>query len=128
VPESLPAITGRQLIRLLKLDAWEEGRRMNHGRSLHKMFPDGRTRVTIVPDKQSPLPTGTLAAILGPKQTGIGRDGLAALVREHGLGKKGWTRPSSLPREGVVYRPVSPSGDGILLRPMLAGRLPRSPA
>jgi predicted RNA binding protein YcfA (HicA-like mRNA interferase family) len=89
VPESLPAITGRQLIRLLKLDGWEEGRRVNHGRSLHKVFPDGIARVTIVPDKRSPLPTGTLGAILGPKQTGIGRDGLAALIREHGIGKKG---------------------------------------
>ena len=89
MPESLPASTGRQLIRLLKLDGWEEGRRVNHGRSLHTVVPDGSARVTIVPDKRSPLPTGTLAAILGPKQTGLGRDGLSTLVREHGIGKKG---------------------------------------
>jgi predicted RNA binding protein YcfA (HicA-like mRNA interferase family) len=89
VSVALPAVTGRQLIRLLKLDGWEEGRRVNHGRSLHKTFPDGRTRVTIVPDKRTPLPTGTLSAILGPKQTGLGREGLASLIAQHGLGKKG---------------------------------------
>jgi predicted RNA binding protein YcfA (HicA-like mRNA interferase family) len=89
VPAALPAITGRQLIRLLKLDGWEEGRRANHGRSLHKTFDDGRTRVTLVPDKRTPLPTGTLAAILGAKQTGLGRDGLATLIEKYGLGKKG---------------------------------------
>lgn len=89
MPDSRPPVTGRQLIRLLKLDGWEEGRRVNHGRSLHKVFPDGTTRVTVVPDKRSPLPTGTQAAILGPKQTCLGRHGLAALIRQHGIGKKG---------------------------------------
>ena len=87
--DALPAVTGRQLIRLLIPDGWEEGRRVNHGRSLHKAFPDGRTRVTVVPDKRSPLPDGTLSAILGPKQTGLGRNGLAALIKRHGVGKKG---------------------------------------
>ena len=87
--DALPAITGRQLIRLLILDGWEEGRRTNHGRSLHKTFPDGRTRVTLVPDKRTPLPIGTLATILGPKQSCIGRDGLAALIANHKVGKKG---------------------------------------
>lgn len=62
---------------------------MTHGRSFHKAFPDGVVRVTIVPDKRSPLPIGTLATILGVKQTGIGRDGLAALIQQHGIGKKG---------------------------------------
>jgi len=89
VPDALPAITGRQLIRLLIQDGWEEGRRVTHGRSLHKAFPDGRTRLTLVPDKRSPLPAGTLSAILGPKQTGLGRDGLAALITRFGIGKKG---------------------------------------
>lgn len=89
MPDALPAITGRQLIRLLLLDGWEEGRRVNHGRSLHKAFPDGRTRVTLVPDKRSPLPAGTLGAILGPRQTTLGREGLARLIVEHGIGKKG---------------------------------------
>ena len=87
--ESLPAITGRQLIRLLKMDGWEEGRRVNYGCSLHRAFPDRLARVTIVPDKRSPLPPGTLAAILGPKQTCIGRVGLAALIQRYGIGKKG---------------------------------------
>jgi len=77
------------LIRLLRLDGWEEGRRVNHGRSFHKTFPDTVPRVTLVSDKRTPLPSGTLAAILGPKQTGIGREGLAALIARHGIGKKG---------------------------------------
>lgn len=88
--DALPAVSGRQLIRLLKLDGWEEGRRVNHGRSFHKHFPiEGRGRVTVVPDKRTPLPDGTLAAILGPKQTNIGREGLATLIATHKLGKKG---------------------------------------
>jgi hypothetical protein len=45
--------------------------------------------VTLVPDKRTPLPDGTLAAILGPKQTGIGRAGMAALIERHKVGKKG---------------------------------------
>lgn len=45
----------------------------------------GRIRVTVVPDKRSSLPPGTLAAILGPKQTDLGRDGLAALIDKYGL-------------------------------------------
>jgi len=89
VPDALPAITGRQFIRLLKLDGWEEGRRVNHGRSLHKTGADGVTRVTLVPDKRTPLPDGTLGAILGIKQTRIGRDGLATLIKQHGIGEKG---------------------------------------
>ena len=41
-------------------------------------------RVTIIPDKRSSLPPGTLAAILGPKQSGLGREGLAEMIERHG--------------------------------------------
>ena len=37
-------------------------------------------RFTVIPDKSAPLPNGTLADILRPKQTGIGRAGLQALI------------------------------------------------
>jgi predicted RNA binding protein YcfA (HicA-like mRNA interferase family) len=89
VTAGLPAITGKQLIRLLRLDGWQVARKANHGQSLTKVFPDGTTRVTVVPDKRSVLPPGTLGAILGPKQTGLGRSGLNRLIDLHGLGKKG---------------------------------------
>lgn len=80
----LPAITGRQLIRLLKADGWTVGRRTNHGISFSKA-DEARNRVTIVPDKRSTLPSGTLGAILGPKQTNIGREGLERLLLQYGL-------------------------------------------
>ena len=77
-------VTGRQLIRLLRRDGWEEVGRARHGIAFAKTV-DGRKRVTVVPDKRSALPIGTLNAILGPKQTGIGREGLEQLIAEHGL-------------------------------------------
>ncbi len=83
--EKLPAITGKQLIRLLRKDGWEPGRRCTHGLSLAKVLPSGRTLVTVVPDKKSPLPAGTPADILGPQQTQLGRRGLATLIEKHGL-------------------------------------------
>ena len=77
--ESLPGISGTDLIKLLKKDGWKEGRRTTHGIQLTKAFGD-RTRVTIVPTKDRHMPNGTLAAILGPKQTGIGRDAFLTLL------------------------------------------------
>lgn len=79
----LPAVSGRQLIRLLKKDGWQEGRQATHGKSLTKRFGD-RTRVTVVPTKRSSLPEGTLNAILGDKQTGIGKNGLLNLLKRFG--------------------------------------------
>jgi predicted RNA binding protein YcfA (HicA-like mRNA interferase family) len=83
--DDLPAISGRQLMRLLRLDGWTEVRRATHGIAFRKTFPGERTRVTVVPDKRRPLVPGTLADILGMKQTGLGRQGLLALIEEHGL-------------------------------------------
>ena len=73
------AITGKQLIKLLEKDGWEIKRRARHGIALAKKIGD-RTRVTIVPDATVPLPQGTLKAILGPKQTCLGRQGLQRLI------------------------------------------------
>jgi predicted RNA binding protein YcfA (HicA-like mRNA interferase family) len=85
VSGQLPAITGKQLIRLLEQDGWIRGRKSLHGITFRKPHPDGVTHVTTVPDKRSPLPDGTLNAILGPKQTGIGRDRLGEMIQRHGL-------------------------------------------
>jgi predicted RNA binding protein YcfA (HicA-like mRNA interferase family) len=81
----LPAITGKQLIRLLELTGWTRGRRSEHGITFSKHVPGSRPLFTVVPDKRSVLPDGTLGAILGMKQSRIGRDGLAARIKEHGL-------------------------------------------
>lgn len=79
-----PAITGNQLIRLLEQDGWIYQRDTKHGVSLWKEIK-GRKVVTVIPTKNSPLPDGTLSAILGPKQTGIGKRGLRSLIDKYGL-------------------------------------------
>jgi predicted RNA binding protein YcfA (HicA-like mRNA interferase family) len=84
VAERLPAINGPQLIRLLERDGWQAGRHTTHGQALRKRIGD-RTRVTTIPTKQMSLPSGTLAKILGPLQTGIGREGLRELIERYGL-------------------------------------------
>jgi len=81
---SIPAITGKQLIKLLQKDRWVVGRRTNHGISLTK--PTGkRIKVTVVPDTRASLPIGTLQKILGVKQTGIGKKGLLDLLNKYGV-------------------------------------------
>jgi len=69
----LAAISGHQLIRLLLLDGWEHRGRRTHGVGLSKLGPDGHKHYTLVPDHTDPLAPGTLAAILGPDQSGLGR-------------------------------------------------------
>ena len=82
----LPAVTGFQLIRLLELDGWEPGRIARHGQTLRKWIErEKQTLVAFVPRKRASLPGGTLAGILGPKQTRLGRRGLGQLIRRHGL-------------------------------------------
>ncbi len=53
-------------------------RQSAHGCWLKKEFPD-RTRFTTVKDTRDEVPTTTLAQILGPKQTGLGSQGLKDL-------------------------------------------------
>jgi len=82
----LPAISGKQLIKLLvENDGWKVRRkRATHGVALVKDFGD-RKRVTIIPDYYVSLDEGTLAAILAPKQTNIGKRGLLDLVNRFGI-------------------------------------------
>jgi predicted RNA binding protein YcfA (HicA-like mRNA interferase family) len=80
----LPRIRGKQLIKLVAKDGWIPGRRTRHGVALSKKFGD-RTRVTIIPDSRAELDEGTLSAIIGPKQMGIGKEGLFKLVDKYGL-------------------------------------------
>ncbi len=84
--KKLPAITGFQLIRLLEADGWRRGRRGTHGQALYKYLEnEQRTLVTVVPRTTASLPSGTLGQILSVKQTRLGRNGLAELIRKHGL-------------------------------------------
>jgi predicted RNA binding protein YcfA (HicA-like mRNA interferase family) len=80
----LPAITGRQLIRLLKKDGWQVVRTCLHGLSLMKDMA-GKRRITTVQDSNESLPKGTLNAILSEKQTGLGHNGLRDLLNKYGL-------------------------------------------
>ena len=79
---ALPSLSGLALIDVLVADGWQVTGRSNHGAKLVKHV-DGRTRITIVPTKHKRMPTGTLMAILGPKQTGLGRQGLLRIIAEH---------------------------------------------
>ena len=79
-----PSVKGKQLIRLLQKDGWIVKRNANHGVSLSKAHSD-RTRVTVIPNTTASLPDGTLGAILGPKQTCIGKQGLLALINKYGI-------------------------------------------
>lgn len=80
--QKIPAINGFELIRLFKKGGWVEHRQTTHGIALKKRLDD-KTRVTIVPKTRATLPTGTLMAILGEKQTGLGRSGLLQLLNKY---------------------------------------------
>ena len=74
-------MSGKELIGLLKSDGWIEKGRVTRGIFLYKQFPGERyPRTTTVPDKTGDLPDGTLGAILGVKQTGLGKNGLNDLI------------------------------------------------
>ena len=75
-------MTGKALIRLLVADGWVRVRSNPHGVWMRKQ-EEGRTRFTTVKDTRENIPQTTLSQILGPKQTGLGRDGLERLVRQH---------------------------------------------
>ena len=81
---NLPAISGKQLIKLLVLDGWVIKRRATHGLSLYKKIGN-RHIVTTIPDKKKPLPDGTRHAILSMKQTQLGNDGLLRLIDKYGM-------------------------------------------
>jgi predicted RNA binding protein YcfA (HicA-like mRNA interferase family) len=84
--DNLPVITGKQLVRLFRQDGWEEkSQRAREGIFFYKRFPDGTVRATVIAPKPRPLTPGTLAAIPGPTQSGIDREGLAAMIARHGV-------------------------------------------
>jgi predicted RNA binding protein YcfA (HicA-like mRNA interferase family) len=80
--DKIPAITGEQLIRLLVKDGWVECGHKNHGVGLTKKV-GGISLLTIVPNKSTPIPEGTLSEILGPKQTRLGKEVLAKLIAKY---------------------------------------------
>jgi predicted RNA binding protein YcfA (HicA-like mRNA interferase family) len=82
--KKLPRIRGKQLIKLVAKDGWILVRRTRHGVSLSKKFGD-RAMVTIIPDSRAELDEGTLSAIIGPKQMGIGKQGILNLIEKYGL-------------------------------------------
>ncbi len=77
------SISGKKFINLAVKDGWVIKRRARHGFALAKKFGD-RTRVTVIPDTRALLDEGTLAAIIGPKQMGIGKQGLMELIKKYG--------------------------------------------
>jgi predicted RNA binding protein YcfA (HicA-like mRNA interferase family) len=82
--QDTPAITGKQLLKLLIADGWEIVRQARHGVIVQKRFSNS-TRITVVKDTRAVLPDGTLGSILGPKQTGLGKAGLRRLIEQYGL-------------------------------------------
>jgi len=80
----IPALSGKQLISLLQKDGWVIHGRTRHGVSLKKIV-NQRTIVTVVPGSRASLPEGTLNAILGVKQTGIGKSGLLVIINKYGV-------------------------------------------
>ena len=80
----IPTLKGRELYRLLIADGWKFQRHTRHGDFLTKKFED-KNRTTLVKNDGRDIPNGTLAAILGQKQTGLGRDGLLRLIERRGL-------------------------------------------
>lgn len=83
--EELPAISGRQLERLFRLDGWKQKRRAKEGTFFAKRDANGVVRHTVITTKKRPLAPGTLAAMLGPKQSNVGRDGLREMIDCYGL-------------------------------------------
>ena len=75
----LPAVSGKKLIKLILKDGWVHFGANDHGLSFYKNFPSGK-RITCIQDKSRSLAPSTLAQILGPKQTGLGRKGLLRLL------------------------------------------------
>lgn len=80
---SLPAISGNELLKLYRKNNWAVAGRTRHGVAIRKLIGD-RTRLGIIPTGNRSLPIGTLMAIIGPKQTGIGRAGFLAMIDKYG--------------------------------------------
>ncbi|HEX7318788.1 MAG TPA: hypothetical protein VF399_00320 [bacterium] len=81
---TVPAITPNQLIKLLCLGEWVEHRRSKDGVCIKRKIGK-HWQVAFIPIHDAVLDSGTLHAILGTKQTGIGRKGLLDLLNKYGL-------------------------------------------
>ena len=78
----LPAITGPELAKLIEGDGWVYQRESTHGWSYTKTVA-AQVMITTIPRKKNrSLPSGVLSAILGPKQTNLGRQGLLRLLKQ----------------------------------------------
>ena len=77
------AISGKELIRYLLRDGWVVERDAQHGLFLRKGH-----RTTVIRNTSESLRPGTLSAIIGDDQTGLGREGLEDLIRRRGRPRK----------------------------------------
>lgn len=75
---SLPAISGKQLIKLFDRAGRPRLREAPHGVVFGWHDANGTYRFTTIPNKSKPLPPGTLSGIL--RQSGLGRSGLLKLL------------------------------------------------
>jgi hypothetical protein len=78
---SMKGVTYRELLRLCLKDGWTIDRRGRHGLILTKTI-GGRIRRVTIADKNKVTPQNVLSQILGPKQTGYGREGLIRLLQK----------------------------------------------
>ncbi len=76
----LPAINPKDLIKIFENEGWQIQRRANHDLAMSKYF-NGKNHITIIPMKDKSMPKRTLMAILGIKQTQIGRERFLELYR-----------------------------------------------
>lgn len=80
----IPAITGKQLIKLFKKDGWQIKNKKGDHISMFKEF-SGRKRITTIKNTNESIPIGTRMAILARKQTNLGKRGLIRLINKYGL-------------------------------------------
>lgn len=78
----IPSLSGNELNKLLvQKDNWIKHGYRRHGISKKKKVGN-KTFITIIPKTDDSLPPGVLFAILGPKQTGIGKKGLLKILNK----------------------------------------------
>jgi predicted RNA binding protein YcfA (HicA-like mRNA interferase family) len=78
----IPSLNGPEMAKLLEGDGWSRHGANAHGWTYKKTLPSGETLVTTIPNETSPIAKGTLNAILGPKQTRLGRRGFLRILRK----------------------------------------------
>src|SRR5262249_25769674 len=80
---AVPPLTGKQLLRLLRHDGWAAAGKAPYGArriALTKKVGQ-RTMIAVLAAKRDVIPETALTAILGPKQSGLGKPGLAKLYK-----------------------------------------------